>query len=146
MGAVASGGVRVLNQDVTRQLGITEVEIARVAAAEQKEIQRRERAYRRERPEPAVENRTVILVDDGLATGATMRAAAVALRAQHPERIVVAVPVAAPDICEALRDEVDEVVCALTPEPFRAISLWYRDFEQTTDEEVRQLLGQGGSG
>jgi putative phosphoribosyl transferase len=144
MGAIASGGVRLVNEEVARQLGLSEDDIARVAADEQKELERRERAYRGARPDPRVEGRTVILVDDGLATGSTMRAAAVAMRAQDPARLVVAVPVAAPETCDALREEVDELVCTLTPGSFRAVGAWYRDFEQTSDEEVRELLERAG--
>jgi predicted phosphoribosyltransferase len=140
MGAIASGGVRVLNEEVVHTLGIHEQTIERVAAAEQHTLEERERAYRGERPRPVVRGRTVLLVDDGLATGATMRAAVVALRQQEPKRIVVAVPVAAVDTCEEFRAEVDEIVCAVTPEQFVAVGLWYQDFSQTTDEEVRELL------
>ncbi|MGH7579896.1 MAG: phosphoribosyltransferase [Gemmatimonadales bacterium] len=142
MGAVASGGVRVLNEQVVRHLRIPESVIASVAAWELEEVRRRERAYRGDRPAPAVRGMTVILVDDGLATGSTMLAAVRALRLQEPARIVVAVPVAAPDTCELLRAEADEVVCTVTPEPFHAVGLWYEDFSQTTDEEVRELLGR----
>jgi putative phosphoribosyl transferase len=140
MGAIASGGVRVLNDDVVDYLGIHEDAVEDVARAEQAELQRRERLYRGDRPAPPVEGRTVILVDDGLATGSTMRAAVRALRLQSPARLVVAVPVAAEDTCVALRSEADEVVCARTPEPFRAVGLWYDDFSQTGDDEVRDLL------
>jgi predicted phosphoribosyltransferase len=142
MGAVASGGVRVLNDRIVDEFGIPEYLIDRVAAREQQELARRERLYRGDRPVPDVRGRTVILVDDGLATGATMHAAIRALQQQQPARIVVAVPVAAPETCEQLKAEVDEVICAVTPQPFRAVGLWYRDFSQTTDEEVRNLLAQ----
>lgn len=140
MGAVATGGVRVLNEPVVRALDIPDRLIDAVAAREQEELARRERLYRGDRPPPDVRGRTVILVDDGLATGATMQAAVKALRQQGPARIVVAVPTASPETCEALREEVDEVVCATMPEPFYAVGLWYEDFSQTTDEEVRELL------
>jgi putative phosphoribosyl transferase len=140
MGAIASGGVRVLNEEVVRMFSPPEDTIARVAAQEQEELERRERAYRGGRRDLRLEGKTVILVDDGLATGSTMRAAAQAVRAQDPARIVVAVPVAAAETCDELRGEVDEVVCTLTPEPFRAVGIWYDDFAQTTDEEVRDLL------
>lgn len=140
MGAVATGDVRVLNNDVVRALHIPDYVIDAVSSWEREELVRRERLYRGERPPPDVRGHTVILVDDGLATGATMLAAVEALRRQQPARIVAAVPVAASDTCELLRAEVDEVVCALTPEPFRAVGLWYQDFTQTTDEEVRELL------
>jgi predicted phosphoribosyltransferase len=143
MGAVASGGVRVVNQDVIRGLGLNDVAIERVAARELAELNRRERLYRGDRPEPDLKGRTVILVDDGLATGSTMKAAVKALRARGPARIVVAVPIAAADTCEALRREVDEVVCAVTPVPFHAVGLWYDDFRQTSDEEVHDLLAKG---
>jgi putative phosphoribosyl transferase len=142
MGAVASGGLRVLNDDVVRSLGVPESVIDRVAASELIELGRRERAYRGDRPEPDPSGRTVILVDDGLATGSTMRAAAQALATRHPAKIVVAVPLAAPETCEALSREVDEVICAVTPQPFYAVGLWYEDFDQTSDEAVRALLAQ----
>jgi predicted phosphoribosyltransferase len=141
MGAIASGGIRIVSEDVVAMLGISDRELATVAASEEQELQRRERAYRSDRPLPRVQGRTVILVDDGLATGATMRAAAAALRSQEPARLVAAVPVAPEETCEALKAEVDEVVCAFTPEPFHSVGAWYEDFEQTTDEEVRELLG-----
>jgi predicted phosphoribosyltransferase len=140
MGAIASGGVQVLNQDVVRMTNVSEQTIEWVAAQEQQELERRERAYRGDRPRPQVCGRVIILVDDGLATGASMRAAVVALKEQNPERIVVAVPTAAPETCAEFEDEVDEVVCATTPRPFFGVGAWYRDFSQTTDEEVRQLL------
>jgi putative phosphoribosyl transferase len=140
MGAIASGGVRVISDDIVSALGIPERAIATIAANEEHELERRERAYRGNRPLPQVSGKTVILVDDGLATGSTMRAAVAALKAQRPERLVIAVPVAAPETCEALRHEVDEVVCALAPEPFFAVGNWYEDFSQISDEEVRQLL------
>jgi predicted phosphoribosyltransferase len=142
MGAVATGDVRVLNAEVVRALGIPSSVIDAVAAWELEEVRRRERLYRGDRPPPDVRGKTVILVDDGLATGSTMLAAVKALRLQQPARIVVAVPIAAPDTCELLRAEVDDVVCAVTPEPFYAVGLWYQDFSQTTDEEVRELLAQ----
>ncbi len=142
MGAVATGGVRVINESVVSALGIPEDVIDAVAAQEQLELARRERLYRDGRPTPDVQGKTVILVDDGLATGATMQAAVRALRQQHPARIVVAVPVAAPETCEAVQAEVDEVVCAMTPEPFLAVGFWYEDFSQPTDDEVRDLLAR----
>jgi putative phosphoribosyl transferase len=140
MGAIASGGTRVLNEDVVRYLQIPDDVIDAVAVDEQRELERRERAYRNGRPAPRVEAQIVILIDDGLATGSTMRAAAAALRRQNPARIVVAVPVAPAETCEDFRAEVDEVVCAATPEPFRGVGLWYEDFSQTSDVEVRALL------
>jgi predicted phosphoribosyltransferase len=142
MGAVATGGARVLNDQVVSALRVPDYVIDAVAAWEQQELARRERVYRGDRPPPDVRGRTVILVDDGLATGATMLAAIRALRAQGPARIVVAVPTASPDICEQFRKEVDEVVCAITPEPFHAVGLWYEDFSPTTDDEVRDLLAR----
>jgi predicted phosphoribosyltransferase len=145
MGAIASGGVQVLNEEVVRTLGISPEVIGRVAEREGAELRRREREYRDARPMPDVHGKTVILVDDGLATGSTMRAAAAALRRLGPARLVVAVPVAAPETCEEFRSEVDEVVCALTPEPFHAVGLWYEDFSQTTDAEVRDLLARAAA-
>jgi putative phosphoribosyl transferase len=142
MGAVATGGVRVVNLEVVRSLGLSEAAVERVAANEIVELTRRERLYRGDRPEPDPRGRTVILIDDGLATGSTMTAAVRALKAQGPAKIVVAVPVAARGSCEALEHEADEVVCAATPEPFRAVGLWYRNFGQTTDGEVRALLAR----
>jgi len=142
MGAVATGGVRVLNEDVVQALGIPHDVIEAVAAREQQELERRARLYRGDGPPPDVHGRTVILVDDGLATGATMQAAIRALRRQQPARIVVAVPTASAETCEELRAEVDEVVCAVTPEPFYAVGLWYDDFSQTTDDDVRELLAR----
>jgi predicted phosphoribosyltransferase len=140
MGAVATGGVRVLNEPVVHNLNIPENVIDAVADWEIQEIRRREKLYRGDDPPLDVRGKTVILVDDGLATGATMFAALKALRQQRPARIVVAVPTAAPDTCEQMRAEADEAVCAITPEPFYAVGLWYENFSQTTDEEVRELL------
>ncbi|MBZ4420909.1 phosphoribosyltransferase [Myxococcus sp. RHSTA-1-4] len=142
MGAIASGGVRVLNREVLDELNISEAQIDAAAAREGLELQRRELRYREGRPPPDVRGRTVILVDDGLATGTTMRAAVAALRQQEPARIVVAVPVGAVESCDDLADEADEVICARKPEPFHAVGLWYRDFAQTSDEEVRELLAR----
>jgi putative phosphoribosyl transferase len=145
MGAVASGGIRVLNEEVVRALRIPEEVIDEVAAEEMEELERREQLYRGDWPPPDVRGRTVILIDDGLATGSTMRAAIAALRQQHPARIVVAVPVGAPETCAEFQDEADEAICALTPDPFYAVGLWYGDFTQTTDEEVRDLLEQAAA-
>src|ERR1700732_2398272 len=142
MGAIATGGVRVLNDQIVNGLGIPSYVIDAVAAQEQQELARRARLYRGGRPPPEVRGRTVILVDDGLATGATMRAAITALRQLQPARIVVATPTASPETCEELRSEVDEVICAITPEPFLAVGHWYEDFSQTTDDEVRDLLAR----
>jgi predicted phosphoribosyltransferase len=142
MGAIATGGVLVVNEAVVRELGISGEVFEEVAGRERAELERRERAYRGERPAPEVRGRAVILVDDGLATGSTMRAAAAALRRQKPARVVVAVPVAAREACDEFRAEVDEVVCAATPEPFHGVGRWYEDFSQTTDEEVRVLLAR----
>lgn len=140
IGAIASGGVRVLNRDIIRALSIPDEVIKFVASRELAELRRREKLYRGDRPSPDVRDRTVILIDDGLATGASMRAAVSGLRAQSPARIVVAVPAAAQDVCDAFQSEVDDVVCAFTPEPFYGVGRWYEDFSQTTDEEVRILL------
>ena len=145
MGAIATGGVRVLNDDVVEYLRIPSGVIDSVAADELQELERRERAYRGNRPQPEVRGKTVILVDDGLATGSTMRAAAAALRQQNPARIVVAVPVSAPETCDEYRMGVDEIICAATPKRFRAVGKWYEDFSQTTDEEVHDLLEQARS-
>jgi len=142
MGAIATGGVRVLNDDVVISLELEPEVIDAVAAREEKELARRERIYRGARPAPDVHGRTVILVDDGLATGSTMRAAVAALRKQTPARIVVAVPVAAPETCKEFKTEVDEAVCAATPRMFNGVGRWYEDFSQTTDEEVHELLAQ----
>src|SRR4030081_2895635 len=142
MGAVATGGVRVLNDQLVERLGIPEDMIDAVAARERQELARRERLYRGGRPPPDVRGRTVILVDDGLATGATMHAAVQALRQQNPARIVVAVPTASPETCEEMKAKADDVICASTPEPFHAVGRWYQDFSQTTDEEVGALLAQ----
>jgi predicted phosphoribosyltransferase len=145
MGAIATGGVRVLNDDVVIPFELEPEVIDAVAAREEKELVRRERLYRGARPAPDVQGRTVILVDDGLATGSTMRAAVAALRKQGPARIVVAVPVAAPETCEEFKTEVDEAVCAATPLMFNGVGRWYEDFSQTTDEEVHELLAQARS-
>jgi len=140
MGAIATGGVRVINTEVTDHLHISPEIIDRVADREKRELDRRERLYRGGREALPIDQRTVILVDDGLATGSTMRAAALAMRKRNPVRIVVAVPVAARETCEEFRSEVHETICALTPEPFYAVGLWYEDFSQVDDAEVRALL------
>ena len=140
MGAIASGGVRVLNESVARLLHISDAAIEEVARTEQQELQRRERLYRDARPPPKVRGRTVLVVDDGLATGSTMRVAVRAVRRQAPARVVVAAPVAAPEACELLRGEADDVVCAEMPSPFWGVGRWYLDFSQTSDEEVCRLL------
>ncbi len=145
MGAIATGGVRVLNRDVVAYLNIPQRTIDAVARQEQQELERRERLYRGDRPAPEVRGRTVILVDDGLATGSTMRAAIAALKKLEPGRIVVAVPVAPPSAVEELEKEVDEVVCLFTPEPFEGVGRWYQDFSQTTDQEVRNLLNRAAT-
>jgi len=140
IGAIASGGVRVLSEDVIREFGIDPAAIDDIAQRELAELERREREYRQGRPPLDVRNRIVILVDDGLATGSSMRAAVEAVRALQPAGVVVAVPVGAASTCESLAQIADEVVCALQPEPFSAVGLWYRDFTQTSDNEVRELL------
>jgi len=142
MGAIASGGLLVLDRHLISSLGISNSEIQRAVAAELRELDRREAAYRGGRGPPELTGKTVILVDDGLATGATMRAAALAVRERRPARVVVAVPVAAAQTCDEFRDDVDEIVCAVTPSPFHAVGVWYEDFSQTSDEEVRELLAQ----
>ena len=140
MGAIASGGARVLNTNLIQRLHVTPETVDAVVAKELRELERREKAYRGSNPLTPVQGKTVILVDDGLATGASMYAAAAALRNERPARIVVAVPVGAPSTCEDFSGLVDEVVCAAAPESFRAVGQWYDDFDQTTDEEVRELL------
>jgi len=142
MGAIASSGVRVLNTEIINTLRIPHAVIDVVATREQREIDRRERQYRAGRPVPKIRGRIILLVDDGLATGATMRAAVTAVRQHQPAKVVVAVPIAAEEICTELRAQADEVVCAVTPEPFYAVGLWYADFTQVTDQEVRDLLTQ----
>jgi putative phosphoribosyl transferase len=145
MGAIASGGVRVINEDVVQWYGISEAAIDRIAREEQEELERRERAYRDDRPAPDLTNRIVVLIDDGLATGSTMRAAVQAVRARCPARVVIAVPVGAPQTCAELAVSADEVICARMPEPFSAVGQWYLNFEQTDDAEVRELLQKSGA-
>lgn len=140
MGAIATGGVRIINEDVVRSLDISPRTIDSVAAKESRELVRRERLYRGDKPVPEMAGRTIILVDDGLATGSTMRAAMAAIRAKKPRRIVVAVPVAAAPTEAEFRAEADEIVCIATPEPFFSVGFWYEDFSQTSDEEIRDLL------
>jgi predicted phosphoribosyltransferase len=144
MGAIASGGARVLNRDVIDSLRIPQLAIDAVVKEEEQELERRTRAFRGARPEPEVRGKTVLLVDDGLATGSTMRAAVAALRRRGPAAIVVAAPVGSGTTCAVLQDEADAVVCAATPEPFFAVGQAYEDFTQTTDDEVRELLSRGG--
>jgi len=139
MGAIASNDTVVFNENVLDQLGRNEL-VESVIARERLELQRRERMYRDDLPPPEIRNRIVILVDDGLATGATMRAAIQAIRSQGPARIVVAVPVGSPDVCASIGKLVDEIICAITPEAFYAVGLWYDDFSETSDAEVRDLL------
>jgi predicted phosphoribosyltransferase len=139
-GAIASGGVRVLNEEVVLGFNISEAAIDAVAQRELQELERRERAYRGDRPGPEVRDRIAILIDDGLATGASMRAAIEGVKAKQPAKIVVAVPTAAPETCKLFESLVDEIVCAETPQPFYGVGMWYQDFSQTTDEEVRSLL------
>ncbi|MGH9240550.1 MAG: phosphoribosyltransferase [Vicinamibacterales bacterium] len=140
MGAIASGGIRTVDDDLVRYYRIPAAAVEQIARTELQELERRERAYRGARPPLSLEDRIVILVDDGLATGSTMRAAVIAVRRQLPSQIVVAVPVGARQPCRALDQVADEVVCAMSPEPFSAVGLWYQNFEQTTDDEVRRLL------
>jgi len=142
MGAIASGGIRVLNDDVVRHLNIPDRVIEAVTAQELRELHWRERAYRGDQPTPDVRGRAVILVDDGIATGSTMLAAIAALRTLEPARIIVAVPTAAPSTCDEIRRVADDCICEIMPEPFYAVGAWYEDFSQTTDEEVRDLLDQ----
>jgi putative phosphoribosyl transferase len=140
MGAIASGGIRLINEDVVQSYHVSDTAIEAVTRVEIQELQRRERMYRDNRPLPSLHDRTIILVDDGLATGATMRVVVLAVREEAPSSIVVAVPVAAAETCDEFRTIVDDVVCAETPSPFYAVGLWYEDFSQTTDEEVHELL------
>jgi predicted phosphoribosyltransferase len=140
MGALASGGVRILDEDLIRAARVSEEDIQHVTAAEQVELARREQLYRGDRRFPDLSGTTAILIDDGLATGSTMRAAVAALRLEHPARVIVAVPLASPETCEAFLNVADDIVCAETPEPFHAVGLWYDDFSQTTDNEVHELL------
>jgi len=142
MGAIASGGIVILNENVVRDAGVSDAAVERVIATERRELERREQRYRGDRPLPEIAGNTVILVDDGLATGSTMWAAVAALKQEGPARTVVGVPIASPETCDAFRDAVDEIVCAVTPAPFYAVGLWYEDFSQTTDEEVHELLDQ----
>ncbi|MGZ8210737.1 MAG: phosphoribosyltransferase [Burkholderiales bacterium] len=142
MGAIASGGIRVLNDDIVATLGIGDDIIDKVAAREEIELERRMKAYRGARPWPDVEGKRVVLVDDGLATGATMRAAVSALRSQDPAKIIIAVPVAPCETLVQLRRKADEVICLATPEPFGAIAMWYGSFPQLSDDEVRQVLNE----
>src|SRR5213593_2884457 len=142
VGAIASGGVRVLNEDVMRAIPNVDEVIELVTAKETAELERREQSYRDGRPAPELRDRVVILVDDGLATGATMRAAVAALRQRGVAKIVVAAPVGAPDTCRELEQEADETICAITPEFFQAVGQYYEDFSQTSDEEVRELLSR----
>jgi predicted phosphoribosyltransferase len=140
IGAIASGGVKVLNEDIVRYLNIPDNLIKAVAQRELRELERREKAYRGNHPPLEVKDHTVIVIDDGLATGASMRAAIVGVRTHSPRKVVIAVPTAALETCEALEPEVDQIICATTPEPFYGVSKWYENFSQTTDEEVRMLL------
>jgi predicted phosphoribosyltransferase len=140
MGAIATGGVRILNDEVVRQLNVPPQMIELTTMREQQELERRERLYRGDKPAPDVRGKTVIVVDDGLATGSTMKVALAALRQQQPAKLIAAAPIAPPDTCESLQEVADEVVCAVTPEPFMAVGAWYRRFDQTTDEEVRDLM------
>jgi predicted phosphoribosyltransferase len=140
MGAIASGGIRVFNESIIRELGISDEVRDLVTARERTELERRERLYRDDRPPPQIQGKTVIIVDDGLATGFSMKAAVTALREQHPARLIVAVPTAPVATCSELKKMADEVVCGLTPEPFYAVGGSYVDFRQVTDEEVRSLL------
>ena len=143
MGAIAAGGVRVVNRSVTGALGIPVEVVDGVAAVEEAELERREQAYRPGRPPLEVSGKVVVVVDDGLATGSTMRAAVAAVRAMGPRRVVVAVPVGARETCEDLAAEADEVVCARMPSSFRAVGQWYDDFSETTDDDIRALLAKG---
>jgi putative phosphoribosyl transferase len=146
MGALASGGLVVLDTRLVQQLGLDRNQLERTVAREAEELRRREAAYDGRLDPHELQGKTVILIDDGLATGSTMRAAALAVRDLDPAKIVVAVPVASQETCDAFRDVVDEIVCEMTPQPFNAVGLWYEDFTQTTDEEVRELLKRAEAG
>ncbi|ABA24567.1 Phosphoribosyltransferase [Trichormus variabilis ATCC 29413] len=141
----ASGGVRILNQSIVNDIQISDEVIARVAVQEERELERRESMYRGDRPFPNLQGQTVILVDDGLATGATMWAAIIAVRQQQPKEIVIAVPVAAPETCDEMQNKVEKIVCANTPSPFYSVGMWYEKFPQTTDDEVRELLNKANN-
>ena len=145
IGAIASGGVRVLNESLIRELQLSPALIDQIAAREEPELKRREALYRQGRPAIAARGRTVILVDDGLATGASMKAACQAVRVQQPKRLIVAVPVAAQETCWEFQRLADEIVCLATPEPFMAVGIWYEDFEQISDEEVQRMLKEARS-
>jgi putative phosphoribosyl transferase len=145
MGAVASGGVLVLNEETLRDYGVTREQVEAVVDAEKRELERRERIYRGDRPFPDLTGRTVILIDDGLATGSTMRAAVAALRQERPARVIIAVPTAPFETCQEMRAIVDAMICLQTPDPFYAVGLWYEDFSQTSDEEVRELLDRAAA-
>lgn len=142
MGALASGGVRVINQEVVRSAGISHAAIETAVARESRELQRRELAYRGHTGVPEIEDKTVILIDDGIATGSTVKAAVLALQQQEPARIIIAVPTAAPDACAMLEPMVDELIALLQPDEFRAVGQWYEDFSQTTDDEVTECLAK----
>jgi putative phosphoribosyl transferase len=145
IGAIASGGVIVLNEETLRDYGVSREHVQAVIQAEKRELERRERIYRGDRRFPDLTGKTVILIDDGLATGSTMRAAVAALRQEGPARVIVAVPTAPPETCDEMQAVVDEMICLITPEPFYAVGLWYEDFSQTSDEEVRELLEQAAA-
>jgi putative phosphoribosyl transferase len=140
MGAIAAGGIRLVDWDTVAALGVSGADLDRITQKEEQELARRERLYTGDAPRPELTRKIVIVVDDGVATGSTMRIAVTALRERRPARVVVAVPIAAPDTCQNLREIADETVCAITPEPFVAVGLWYRDFSETTDDEVQGLL------
>lgn len=142
MGAIASGGIMILNEDLVQSLNISQAELEEVIVREWQELERRERLYRGDRSMPNLHNHTVILVDDGMATGSTLKAALSVIKQQQPKEIVVAVPVAPPDVCDELKQEVDAVVCLLTPKYLYSISLWYTDFSPTSDRQVRELLAE----
>ena len=145
MGAIATGGVRILHEGIIREFGISQELIDSVSEREQAELDRRNRLYRGDRPAPAIKDRTVVIVDDGLATGSTMKAAIQAVRQQAPRRLIAAVPTAPAETCEQVKETADEVVCAITPDPFLAVGGSYADFSQTTDEEVRELIASAAN-